>query len=134
MQAAPGSPLPIPSDQSNDRSDVALGDRGLAFGHRREVQDFFLDVGGQVEHVHDLCHPGSRDVAQLGKLGLVTNGPRGQEMLKTNCQGHQPREAWQTARRRIRRFLPGRFSDGPAGIMVMDECESVFLSNARFRH
>ncbi len=38
-----------------DLPDLVFGDRLLAFQHTRQEQDFFLNIGGEVEQIHDLA-------------------------------------------------------------------------------
>ena len=68
---APHPPLLPPIPLGCDGPTVTFADRIPASLRRRQKQDLFLDVGGQIQQVHDLRQPGPGDVAQAGQLGLV---------------------------------------------------------------
>ena len=79
----PKPPLPGPLGLGDYGPDMSFDDRSPSLADARQVKNGFLDVGSQIQHVHDLRNPGTGDVPQFGKLGLVGNGARRQQMLET---------------------------------------------------
>ena len=95
----PKQPLLGPLGLGDYGTDVSFDDRSPALADARQVKNGFLNVGSQIQHVHDLRHSGPRDVSQFGELGLVGNGARFQEPIEAYGQCHQTRHARQASRR-----------------------------------
>jgi hypothetical protein len=54
-----------------------------------EKKDLFLNVGSEIEQLHDLRHAGSRHPAPASKLRIVPNLFRPHESLKPDGEGHK---------------------------------------------
>ena len=63
-QLAPHPPLLPPIPLGCDGPTVTFADRIAALLRRRQKQDLFLDIGGQIQQVHDLRQPSSGGVAE----------------------------------------------------------------------
>ena len=57
-----------------DRADVFLADRVVALHSPRQEQDLLLDVGRQVEEVHDLRDPRTGHIAEPGQVSELVRG------------------------------------------------------------
>lgn len=58
LDRSPHFALPFPIERSGDGADLRFLDRVAALDGVGQEQDFFLDVGGEVVHPHDLRHAG----------------------------------------------------------------------------
>lgn len=67
----PHLPLLAPVKDSGNRSDVDFADGVATAFSARQEEDFFLDVRGEIEEVHDLSNAGAGDVAEAGDVGVV---------------------------------------------------------------
>jgi len=85
----PHHPLLSPFHFGSDRPHVALGDWIAAAEDAGKVEELFLDVGGQVQEVHDLRDTGAGDVPEVRQLGLVADRPRTEQAVELDRQGHQ---------------------------------------------
>src|ERR1035437_7486197 len=66
----------------------------------REKKDLFLNVGSEIEQLHDLRHAGSPYIAATSLLRLISNPFRPHEFLKPDGEGHKaggPRNGVATA-------------------------------------
>jgi hypothetical protein len=62
----------------------------------REKQQFLLDIGGQLQQVHDLGDSRPRNVAQPGQFGLISHDAIANQAVKSDCERHElgyPRNA-----------------------------------------
>jgi hypothetical protein len=59
-----------------------LVDWVAAFGQRWQQEDLLLDVGRQVQEVHDLRHPRLGDVGHPGHLGRLQVDPAGRDLVE----------------------------------------------------
>lgn len=67
----PHLPLLLPVGRGGDRPEVQFPDRVASGFDRRQEENLLLNVGREVEQVHDLRHPGAGDVPEAGELGVV---------------------------------------------------------------
>ena len=68
---SPHFTLLFPVERLGDGPDVGFFDWVAAFDGVGQEQDFFLDVGGEIVHPHDLRHAGRGDLAVVSQFGLV---------------------------------------------------------------
>jgi len=64
--------LPIPLGDGSDGPEILLPDRVTSLGGLRQEEDFFLDIWGEVEQVHDLGDTRPTHVTQPGQIGQVS--------------------------------------------------------------
>ena len=57
-----------------------------------QEEQSFLQVGSQVEQVHDLADTRDRDVAQARQFGIVGDRSVLDQAIEAKCQGHQTRK------------------------------------------
>jgi hypothetical protein len=50
----------------------------------------FLNVGRQIQQVHDLSEPGTADVTKSGQFGLVGDGAVAKELIEMDEERCQP--------------------------------------------
>src|ERR1035437_10988158 len=79
------APLLGPIDRTDNRSQVSF----VEPLERRQKEDLFLNVGREVEQLHDLCYAGSRHPAQAGQFRVVPNRPSAHESLKPDGDRHK---------------------------------------------
>src|SRR5438093_438925 len=75
-----------------------------AFRQRQE-EDGLLNVGGQVQEVHDLADAGTADMSQLGQFAIAGQDAVAELSFETQGQGQQPGNPWHApwrSRRRVR--------------------------------
>src|SRR5262249_35467871 len=65
---------------------------GAAAGRSLEEQQWFLQVGGEVEQAEDLTHARPADVTQPSRRGVAANRARANQLFDMAGQGHQPRD------------------------------------------
>jgi hypothetical protein len=61
---------------------MAFGEEVVAVGGAWEMEDGFLDVGGEVEKVHYLRDAGAGYVAEFGEFRLVADGTRAEKVVE----------------------------------------------------
>src|SRR5688572_11118111 len=69
----PQVPLHAPVKLGGNRLKFMQDDVVAAALHTRQKQNVFLDVGSQMQEIHDLADAGPSDVAQASEYGLVRN-------------------------------------------------------------
>ena len=71
-------------------------------GCGRQKENLLLDVWGQMQQVHDLCHAWLGDVGDCGQVRLRTHDAIPQELVEPNREGHKAGYAGYAARRGVR--------------------------------
>jgi hypothetical protein len=79
------APLLVPVDPAHNGPQVSLVE---AVPVRKE-KDVFLNIGSQIQQLHDLGHPGSRHVAEPGQLGIVPKRLPPQQPVKPDGKCHE---------------------------------------------
>ena len=82
----------------------------------RQKKDLFLNIGSEIEQLHDLGHAGSRHPAETGQFRIIPNRLLPQQPLKPDGERHEPRDpgngrpaaGWLAAVRRTAILLPRR--------------------------
>ena len=95
--------LLVPVDQPNDGPKVPL----IETADVRQKEKLFLNIGSEVEELHDLGHAGSRYSAQSGEFGIVANRFLSQQPVKPEGQRHKPSDPGNRA--------DSDFANGPLG-------------------
>ena len=71
--------------------------------HPGQEQDFFLNVRGQHQQIHDLCDAGTGDVAQASQFGIVGDVAIPDQLVEADGQRHEAGNPWQPPHGTIRR-------------------------------
>ena len=103
LQFRPQPPLFFPIEGLSDRAYIVLDNHVAAALPAREEQKLLLNVWSEIQQGHDLRHPGSRDVAELGEFGLVGDDAVADQLITADCQGHQLGDARNATHRHVRR-------------------------------
>ena len=85
-------------EDGGDGSDVPLADRVAALHGPGQEQDLLLDVGRQVEEVHDLGDAGPGHVTQPGEIRVVPHLPAADDAVELDGQSHEARDPRDVAR------------------------------------
>src|SRR5262249_41257359 len=74
VQLSPLPPLRIPIKRGRDRQELAQANGVAAVLGARQEEDLLLDVGGELQEVHDLADAGPRHPPQPGQLAAARYG------------------------------------------------------------
>src|SRR5262245_58611984 len=102
-QLTPVQSLLLPVENPRDRLELAQVDTVAAVHRLGQEQDVFLDVGGQVQKVHDLSDACPADVTQACQGGIVGDGALAHQLVQAVCQCQQAGHA---------RHASGRYGGG----------------------
>jgi len=102
-ELAPRGSLMLPVRLSSDRAEVVFRDGVPAILGAGEEQEGLLDVGGEMEEVHDLAHPGTGDLAPPGEGSVVSSLATPEEALEVDRKGHEASNPRDVARLRLGR-------------------------------
>jgi hypothetical protein len=83
-------PLLIPVDPADNRSQVSVV-KALDW---RQKEDLFLDIGCEIEQLHDLRYAGSRHPAATGQFRIIPNLLLSQQSFKPDRQRHESGDPW----------------------------------------
>ena len=86
LHRRPHPSLPPPVHLRCARPQVAFRDRVAPALGPRQTEDLLLDIGGEVEQVHDLGDASAGDVTEAGEFGLVDDGFVAEEPISTRTR------------------------------------------------
>jgi len=71
-------------EHGGNRPQISLIDSITAFGCVGKTEDILLDIRGEIEKIHDLCHPSTGYIAEAGKICIVLNLASTNQVLEAN--------------------------------------------------
>lgn len=92
ISTSPQETLTAPIDLSRDGPKFMLGHRVSAARDRRHKEDGLLQVGREVQEIHDLRHAGAGDVTNGSEVRLRAHRSFPNEAIEPDRQCHQPRD------------------------------------------
>src|SRR5262249_5959969 len=90
-------PLLMPVPFSSDGLHVGQTDWLTAVLDGRQKEDLFLDIGSQVEKIHNLADTSATHVPEASQRGLIGYQSGTKQAIKANGQGHEPGNAGQAS-------------------------------------
>ena len=91
------APLFVPVDPADNGSQVSL----VEALNERQKKDLFLNVRGEMEQLHDLCHTGSRYPAEAGQVRIIPDRFFPQQLIKPDGECHQTGDSGNRAVSRV---------------------------------
>ena len=92
-QPQPLPPLPIPVEGRRQRLKLTQQDGIAAAVDERQEENLFLDIGREVQKVHDLAYPRRADVAQTSQLRLMLDRAAAEPFVEMQGECHPAADA-----------------------------------------